>query len=144
MKNRPLQFYGTVENGKLTLHKPKLFQKYIKSLKGLVSVEVKSRKSKRNLNANSYYWVCLTVLGDELGYTKEEMHALFGNMFRKHVVGMPNKNTGEIIDVEFIESTAAMSKGRFAEYVDQVIRWAAEMGVILLTPEEFYNDHFNQ
>ncbi len=141
---KPLTFYADAKDGKFSVHKKDLFVKYLATLKGLVSIQIVQRKAKRSLNQNAYYWVCLSIIGDELGYTKEEMHGIFGMMYLKEYTSITNGKTGEIIEIEMIRSTTTLNKVEFGEYLNRIIQWAAEMGVILLTPEEFYETDLKQ
>lgn len=134
-----LVFYADAVDGKLTIHKKKLFDKYVASLKGLVSIEIKKRRAKRSLNQNAYYWKILEIIGDEYGIEKEELHDYFGAEYRSIKKVLTNKVTGEIFELDFIRSTSSMNKIEFGEYLDKVIAWAANMGIIILSPEEYLN-----
>lgn len=133
---RAITFYAEALNGKIKVHKRALFQKYLDSLKGLVSIEIKERRAKRSLPQNAYYWLCLTIIGDELGYSKEEMHDLFGLEYRTVMSTITIPSTGEVVEVKMVRSTTTYNKMEFAEYMEHVIRWAAQMGIILPTPED--------
>lgn len=141
---KALTFYADAKDGKFTVHKRDLFARYLATLRGLVSIVITPRRAKRSLSQNAYYWVCLTIMGDDFGYTKEEMHDIFGVMFRKEVIEIVNPKTGEFIVVDMLRSTTTMNKLEFSEYFEKVLQWGAEMGCVLLTPEEFYATDIKQ
>ena len=57
-------------------------------------IDVKEMKSKRSLDANSYYWVLLAKLGDKLRMSKAYLHNL---MIRRY--GQPEIIGGKIVYV---------------------------------------------
>lgn len=129
MKPR-IKFNGTVEKGKLKLNSPEAFNRYIFTLEGPVTLEIKKVKQGRSLNQNSYYWgVVVPILASDLGYEVEEMHeALKWKFLRVNDKELPT-----------VRSTAKLSKGEFVEYIDRIIRWAAtEYQIIIPLPNEAY------
>lgn len=65
----------------------------LKLLQGIpVTVEIKKFKQKRSLDANAYYWLLLTRLGDKLNLSKPHLHNI---LLRRY--GQP-----EIIDGKMI------------------------------------------
>jgi len=131
---KPPTFYGDVENGKLKLRSEDLFRTYIRGLSGLVSLLVQPRKKVRSLNQNNLYWVWLTVIGDEVGYSKEEVHDVFKHKYLKEYRQLVNQKTGEAVDCEFIRSTTSLNKKEMSEYMQKIDRDAAELGILLPDP----------
>src|SRR5436853_2361921 len=78
-------FTGQIINGILHLTEKQKFTDYLKTLEGKeVECVVGKREYIRTLPQNSWYWVAVVQIpADSFGYTKEEMHALYGYMFRK-------------------------------------------------------------
>ena len=68
-------------------------------------------KRKRSLNQNDYYWVCLTLLGLELGYHKDELHELFLARFAPH---------RDTLGTEWIVRTSKMDSAQFTAYFERV------------------------
>lgn len=136
MNKTPI-FYGDVVNGKLKLHKQNLFTEYLKGLNGLVSLKLEKKRSIRSLPQNNLYWVWLTILGDEIGYTKDELHDIFGVKYRSEKRYIANKETGEAIEVTYIRSTTTFNKMEMSEYMMKIEKNASELGIILPTPEMF-------
>jgi hypothetical protein len=85
-------------------------------------VQVTERKAIRNLSQNDMYWAILEGLSDHLGYTKEELHDLMKYKFLKYakeVAGQP---------VIVVPSTSDLDTAQFAEFIENVLRFANEYG----------------
>jgi hypothetical protein len=85
-------------------------------------VQVTERKAIRNLSQNDMYWAILEGLSDHLGYTKEELHELLKWKYlksAKEVAGQP---------VIVVSSTSDLDTAQFAEYIENVLRFANEYG----------------
>ena len=106
---------------------------YLKALNcdEAVEVVVKPYKRNRNNDQNALYWKWITIIGNDLGYDKDEMHELLAYKF----LGLEQK---EIDGRKFeqIRSTTKLSVGGMSEYMERVQRWAAEMGVRLPSLED--------
>lgn len=89
----------------------------------LYKAKVVEKESHRSNEQNSLYWELVTGIGDQLGYTKDEMHQLLGYKFLRYEKG----------GREFIQSTTKLSTKAFAEYFEQCERFGAEYGFILET-----------
>mgnify|MGYP001583740538 CR=1 FL=1 len=138
MNKKDFVIYGEVASGKLTIFRKKLLDQYLQTIKGRVSIAFRPRRAKRSLDQNAYYWAINTQIGWELGLNPEEVHAMFGDMFRKEHGEMTIKSTGERIELDYIRSTTMYNKVEFGEYLDNILQWAAEHSIIVLTSEEYY------
>jgi len=128
-----LEYYSDVKGGNLQTNVRKKIAEELKQFEGKrVQVRIEKLKSKRSIQQNRYWWLAMTILGNELGYSKEETHQLMKFKFlkRERVV----EKTGEIL--EYIESTTTLSKSDFADMVSEMVRWAANMGIIIPLPGE--------
>ena len=83
----------------------------------------------RSQRQNAYYWgVVLKTIGDEIGYTTEEMHQLMARAFLSY-----EKAPGEM----FVKSTTSLNTREFEEYLAKVRRFAAtELHVFCPLPNE--------
>ncbi len=92
---------------------------------------VKPRKRTRSMQANAYYWgVVLKILGDELGYTPDEMHEAMKVKFRSRIC--------PTTDLTIVASTKTDSPD-FWVYVEDIRRWAATWpsgGIYIPDPNE--------
>ena len=97
-----------------------------------VSIKPKSNRSTRQ---NSWLWACTTILSKELGYEKDKMHEIIKFKFLKREIVT---DQGEVL--EWIDSTAKLSKEDFAEFMEGLIRWSIQtFNVSLPYPDEQLN-----
>lgn len=99
-----------------------------------MKVTVEKNVKKRTLPQNSLYWDWLTIIGDHLGYDKEEMHDVFREKFLPveiiEVCGVRKKKLTSTSDPAF--TTADMSA-----YMEKIDRFAAqELGILLPHPDD--------
>lgn len=124
MKDFSPIFRGTIENGKLELFNQEAYLKYLQSLKGEIELVVRRRKRRRSSNQNSYYWgVVIPILSETFGYESEEMHEALKLMFLKKEGKLPT-----------LRSTSSLSTIEFMEYIDKIIRWAAQESIVIPDP----------
>lgn len=86
-------------------------------------ITITRKRPKRNLEQNALYWAWLAIIGDELGYERDELHFVF----RKALIG---SETGPL-GVEIPASTTTLSVTGFTEYLEGVKRFAANQGIRL-------------
>ena len=96
-------------------------------------IVIKSKVKSRSNQQSRYYWLCVSIVAGELGYSKDELHAIIGYKFlRKEKV---NEKTGEVY--EYIESTTKLSTTEFMNFMDEFVRWSAEsLDIVLPLPDE--------
>ena len=126
MQNAPI-FAGRVEKGKLQIRNVKAFTDWLSCLKGDVQIIVKKKRKDRTLLQNAYYWVCMTIIANELGYLPEEIHATFKAMF---LVDRSGK-------MPVVRSTTRLNTVEFSEYFERIALQAAELGIVLPDPEDY-------
>ncbi len=74
-------------------------------------IEIRENKSKRSLDANSYYWTLLNKLGDKLRTSKAYLHNL---MLRRY--GQPETVDGQTVYVVIKDTEEAQKKVEEDEY----------------------------
>lgn len=102
---------------------------------------VTTEESKRNAEQNKYYWkAVITQIADQVWiegkqYSKEAWHEMAARKFGVcKDVELPS---GEVVIKRL--STSEMKVKEFAEYIEQVMSWAAsELGVIFYVQEGRY------
>ena len=102
-------------------------------------VTIKKYQKQRSLPANNLYWKWLTIIGNELGSTKDEMHDIFREKF------LPWEEIEKCgVKVKILTSTSAetFSVAMMGEYMTQIDRFAAQdMAILLPHPEDdFYSE----
>ena len=99
------------------------------TLNGEYCFIIEKLSASRTLRQNNWYWLCMTIIGNELGYTKEQIHEEMIRMFAPKIE-ITEIDTGEVREVG--KRTSAMSKDEMMEYMDEIYRWATgEMGMEL-------------
>lgn len=128
-----LTYFGRVENGVLKLRNRKQLSEDLKQFEGKdVEITFERKRSKRSDNQNRYWWSCMTILGSELGYRKDEMHEICKFMFLK--TEKVDEKTGEAF--QYLRSSTELNKMEFADMTSNLIQWASEHGIILPLPNE--------
>lgn len=123
-------FYAKKINNTLEFEAPVKFKSYIDSLPNCrVMIKVQKYRPPRTLPQNGYYWKILEIAGVELGYEPEELHSSFKAMFL----------TDKTKEIPVVRSTAKLTTVEFRQYLDKVIKKIAELGIVIMSPDEFYN-----
>lgn len=86
----------------------------------------------RTLDQNAYYWRCLGIIGDHMGYHKKEVHEEMIRMFSPIVTyrrfdGKPEQKN---------QRTSDMSVSEMSRHIELMIQFAAEENVKLPIPEK--------
>lgn len=131
-------FAGVIEKvgagNKLRITSPDWYQDQINKFRDgeKVTLYISSRKPKRTLAQNSYYWgVYLPLVARETGEPSvERLHKLFAGMFL----------TEDIVEVlghkvRMVKSTTVLSKNDFSEYIMKI---EAETGVQAPPTENYF------
>ena len=110
-----MKFTGNIKDGKLNLHDKSGFNRYISQNEGEVWIDIKSAPKTRSPQQNGYYRTILRDVGNQMGYTQEELHKIVKHKFK-------------------VETTKHLSVEEFTEYLDLIIRWFAELGFPVQDP----------
>jgi len=130
-----LEYYSNVsEDGKLQKN---VSQKIANELKYFankrVEITIQKLKSTRSLQQNRLWWLYVTIIAKDVGYTKEEMHEILKFKFLKRE--KVDEKTGEIF--EYIGSTTKLNKSEFSDLISDLIQWAAQnFNLVLPLPNE--------
>lgn len=108
---------------------------------GPFTVFVADTKKHRSLRQNRYLWgVVYKYISDYLGYDTEELHEYFKLKFAlrtKFAI-----DTEDILEVP--QSTKRMDTKEMTEFIDKIIRWAAEKDIHIPSPgDESLEDYIN-
>jgi ribosomal protein L7/L12 len=96
-------------------------------------IEIKQDKDNRSTKQNRLYWEWINVLGTEIGYTKEEMHAILRDKFLGY-----NLVTTKTEVIKELRSTTKLKVGEMKDYLEQIDIFAAEYGIILPRTDDLY------
>lgn len=106
------------------------YSNHLASLEGrAVYVAVSRLQTPRSMKANRYYWgVVVKTLADFCGYDPDDMHEALAMKFLRiddcPITGVPRR-----------KHTPDTDTAEFARYVDDCIRLAAELGVVIPDPQ---------
>ena len=119
---------GKIENGRLKIIDLVLYRLRVSQLKGEVEIEIKKTKNKRSLEQNAFYHgVWLPIIADWAGYANREECCKALKMRLNYFKVRKTKFGEEII----YQSTADMSVGEMAGYLQDVQILMADFGVVL-------------
>lgn len=127
-----MSFVCEVSRGQLKPVDPSAWSLGLRKLEGKrVTVSVEPWRKSRSAQQNRYYWgVVVAILGEEFGYTADEMHAALCHRF----LGDVDERTG----LMRIRGTRDLSTGEFEEHMSRIREWAGlnyQIGVPL--PNEY-------
>ena len=102
------RFTATIKNGQIIWHNIHDLNVFLGETDGDVYIDIKASKT-RNISQNNYYWSILRGWAPVYGDRPEVMHQICKNHFN-------------------VESTSKLNGAEFSEYIENVIRLAAEEG----------------
>lgn len=139
--NIALTYYSNVNGGRLQKNVSTQIANELKSFEGKrVEIKIQKLKSTRSHQQNRLWWLYVTIISNEIGYSKDELHEILKYKFLR--LSKVDQKTGEIF--EYCGSTAKLSKSAFIELVDNLIRWSAEtFNITLPLPGEQMELHEN-
>lgn len=118
-----------IQDGKIAIGRDAVAEMIRNANDGYYAVALK--KWDRTIEQNNYYWLCLGIIGNELGYHKNELHEEFIRMFsptitRRTLEGKPKQDKLR---------TSEMNIKQMTNHIEQVIQFAAENSIRLPEPE---------
>jgi hypothetical protein len=107
------------------------FKEYPDSDKAII--EIRDDKDSRSVKQNRLYWEWVSVIGGELGYTKDETHAILRDKFLGYT-----ETTTKLSVIKELRSTTKLKVGEFKDYLEQIDIFVSEYGIMLPRPEDLY------
>ena len=107
------------------------FKEYPDSDKAII--EIRDDKDSRSVKQNRLYWEWISVIGGELGYTKDETHAILRDKFLGYT-----ETTTKLSVIKELRSTTKLKVKEFKDYLEQIDILMSEYGIILPRPEDVY------
>tara|TARA_Y100001973_G_scaffold49432_1_gene73530 strand:+ start:2643 stop:3020 length:378 start_codon:yes stop_codon:yes gene_type:complete len=116
-----MKHYGKIQNLKINFLDEERFVEDLVKLEGkdIVFTLIENKDFRTN-EQNKLWWKYMQIMGDELGYTKDEFHDICKLKFLKR------ERVEDGIKVEYLKSTAQLTKKEFKDLVDKLIIWAAK------------------
>lgn len=120
------------------------------------TVEIRQYKKDRSASQNSMYWQWLTIIGNELGESKETLHERYKDDFLVQIYERDNPEYAEMIQslrgvwkaemkneavalrkqIVALTSTTTATTVQMSEYMTSIERKVAELGIMLPHPED--------
>ena len=98
-----------------------------------VQCAVKKEKSGRTLSQNRYLWgVVYATLAEWSGHEPEELHHYLCSQF----LPIQEKTFPSGVVMAQAPGTSTLTIEQFSQYVDRVVRWAADQGVYVPSADE--------
>lgn len=121
-----------IHEGKVVIGKENVRDLVRSKKDGYYNLKIEKWEDSRSLQQNRLYWQWLTIIGEELGYTKSEMHEVMLDQFAPKLTfrGLDGKPKQRKI------RTSEMTIKQMHEYMDTLDRWSAEMSIILPQPDD--------
>lgn len=121
-------------------------------------LEIIVRKYQKDRSAlqNSYYWKILTILADDYGMLKDEVHEMYKRRYLVRIFERDDPGYSEMIDairrvntegfqqqakvmgkqIVKLTSTTAASVSQMREYINDIIKHATSQGIGLPHPDD--------
>jgi len=107
------------------------FSQFPEDDKAIVSID--RDELSRSQKQNSLYWEWVSVIGGQLGYTKDETHTILRDKFLGY-----NEVTTKLSVIKELRSTTKLKVGEFKDYLEQIDIFVSEWGIVLPHPEDLY------
>ena len=96
-------------------------------------VTIQKKSKHRSTQQNRWWWSCVTILSNHLGYSKDQMHEICKYKFLKRE--LVDENTCEVF--EYLKSTTELTTTEFSVLIESLIQWSAEtFNCVLPYPNE--------
>jgi len=112
------QAHVQVEAYKSTLDKSKKYR-----------LTIEPYRRKRTTSQNSLYWSWMTLIADETGNDKDDIHEFLLNKFCPTKVVMVGGEEQEITSTKYLDTK------QMSAYMDRIPPWAGEFNISLPLPE---------
>jgi len=109
-------FRGKQSCGLIIYENPIAFSKALATFKGTFEVVLRKIRTPKTNQQTKYIWVLYQIVGDELGYTKEEVHEAFKNKFLIEDPNAKLPRTRSLRDLSLQEANI---------YIEQIISFCA-------------------
>jgi hypothetical protein len=142
-----LQHHGKIENGRITFYNPELYSQHLTELEGKEIVFIMKEKHKKpSNNQYSYYRgiILLCCYQSEMFShfdNKDDIHSnYFAQKYLSYITKVQLKN--EYYEIKKVKSLADITEKEMSVFIEKVLMDCAENGIIILSPEESFNNRY--
>lgn len=139
---------GHVKNGVKYYDNPELYRQQLQELEGKRFVEIIKEKHQSPSRSQYNYYrggILSTCHSSEIFShfdTKDDIHTdYFAPKFLSYVVQVKIKN--ERYEVKRVRSLTELNDKEMSVFIERVLADAAELGIQVLSGEEYYNKYYN-
>tara|TARA_R100001440_G_scaffold171_1_gene496 strand:- start:1091 stop:1471 length:381 start_codon:yes stop_codon:yes gene_type:complete len=115
-----LKYSVKISKGKIIYKTNKKLLEYIQTISDdtIAEIEITLLEDSRSNKQNKLWWTWAQIIGDTLGYSKNEIHDILKAKFltREYIQDGKTK--------KYIKSTATLSKSEFNKLTNDVFFWA--------------------
>lgn len=133
-KLRPFTARGEIKAGKLVLDSPRFLKGMVQQFADCkVNVTISPRAKRKSKEQQGYLWgVVYPYMTEHTGHTPEELHEIFKVKFLR------KKRLWRGAEMVVVGSTESLTSGEMAEFITNVVREAADMGIAVPDPDKLY------
>jgi len=125
-----MKHYGKIKNLKIDFLDEERFVEDLLTLEGKdIVFSINESQDYRTNKQNKLWWKYMDILSKDLGHSKNELHDICKLKFLKRERYEDGKK------IEYLKSTAELTKKEFKELIENVIVWAAQTFSIHLSNE---------
>jgi len=121
-------FIGRVKNGKFIPENEDGYTVWMMNLEDKECIlTIGEKKNQRTMSQNKFYnGVVLKLIGEHLGYDRDEVHDILTAKFLKKIVNVDGK------DMVVVRSTTSLTTEEMSNYIERIKIWASkEIGVFI-------------
>ena len=115
-----MKYTVKISNGKIIYKTNQKLVDYIQTISdnSIADITITIKEDSRSNSQNKLWWRWMQIIGDTIGYSKNEMHELLKVKFltREYILDGETK--------KYIKSTATLSKQEFNKLTNDVFFWA--------------------
>lgn len=147
MSQIQIKHFGKIVKGRKVYNNPELYASQLLQLEGMEFEEIiKKRTRKTTLNQHAYYRGAILpscYQSEHFSYfdKPDDIHDFYFAKKFLTITKMINVN-GVNKEVKKVISMSEMSDKETSEFIEKVIANCAELGIIILSPEEYYNKYY--
>lgn len=128
-----MKLQALIKDATITFENLPYARHHLKKMEGKkVTIDVQTQTSRRSLNQNALMWMWFTLIAQYTGHTPEEIHIIVKGLYcPKKTLIIKNKT------YTLPKGTSELTKGEMVEVMLHIEAMAADLGVILPSPEEW-------
>jgi len=117
---------------------------YIERIDKDMLCEIRKDKRNRSIVQNAYYWFLLTMLEQDTGNDKDDLHSYFKEKWLRSQLILKAKKIDDCKFIDYTQSTTKLTTLEMEDYLEKIRVFASrELGCFLPLPGETIHDYLN-